>query len=106
MRHTRTPIRAILLAGAFAGATIVASSIATTAVAQSGGFSHFIACAGWLIVDPEMHAENCLPSRNAPSTESPSTSGPGTAGDDTFDGYPDGDDDGIYCDSVICDNEG
>ena len=80
-------LRAILIAGALAGAVVTGSTVTTTAFDQ-----HFLDCFGWMIVDPETHSANCLPSRVV-ANEPPSTSKTGSSDDDfyydSFDGYLD-----------------
>ncbi len=66
-----------LVAKAVAVAVVATSmSIPATAPVQAvppGYLEHIAECAGWLLRDPAVHAENCLPSNVPPSFGSIST---------------------------------
>lgn len=56
LKTSRT--KAVLIAAALAGAIVAGTTATTTAFDR-----HFIDCVGWMIVDPDSHAANCLPGR-------------------------------------------
>lgn len=85
-------LRAILVAGALAGAVVTGSTATTTAFDQ-----HFLDCFGWMIVDPDTHSANCLPSRVAPSAPG-TTSKTGSGDDYDFEDDYEDDFDGIIID--------
>ena len=56
----------MLLAGAASAAVLTISGVVAAQAFTPVHIKHFVECFGWMITDPDTHADNCLPGQILP----------------------------------------